>query len=253
MLLLQKVIAEGSLSLVLLASRYYDLKETLIDQSEKEKYSLLLELIIPMVKTYPSDMGAHAVSNGLQVLGGYGFCTDFILQQYHRDIRIFPIYEGTTGIQSQDLLGRKLLLEDGKALQLLTDQMTQTIQSALQYDDLKKYSATLGEKLQEAAKVIQHLVGFAKKGDYERFLSDATPFMEYLSTITLAWIWLDMATNAKQALVTGKKNYTEDFYESKIHAMKFFFKYELPKTLGLAQVLQDDEVLTIAGEKEVFN
>ena len=253
MLLLQKVIAEGSLSLVLLASRYYDLKETLTDKGEKEKYSLLLELIIPMVKTYPSDMGAHAVSNGLQVLGGYGFCTDFILQQYHRDIRIFPIYEGTTGIQSQDLLGRKLLLEDGKALQLLTEQMTQTIQSALQYDELKKYAAALGEKLQEAAKVIQHLVGFAKKGDYERFLSDATPFMEYLSTITLAWIWLDMATNAKQALVTGKKNYTEDFYESKIHAMKFFFKYELPKTLGLAEVLQDDEVLTIAGEKEVFN
>ena len=253
MLLLQKVIAEGSLSLVLLASKYYDLKETLQDKTEKEKYALLLELIIPMVKTYPSDMGAHAVSNGLQVLGGYGFCSDFILQQYYRDIRIFPIYEGTTGIQSQDLLGRKLLMENGKALELLNNEIMQTIRQASKFDDLKKYANALGEKLLLTQKVIGFLVGFAKKGDYQRFLSDATPFMEFFGNITMAWIWLDMATNAKNAIVTGKNTYSEEFYESKIHAMKFYFKYELPKTSGLAEILMDEEVLTIAGEKEVFN
>ncbi|MEW7291762.1 acyl-CoA dehydrogenase [Aquimarina sp. 2304DJ70-9] len=253
MLLLQKVVAEGSLSLVLLASRYLDLKDTLQDKAEKEKYALLLELIIPMVKTYPSEMGAEAVSNGVQVLGGYGFCSDFILQQYLRDIRIFPIYEGTTGIQSQDLLGRKLLMENGKALELLTAEIMQTIQNASKYDDLRGYATKLGEKLQLAQKVIGFLVGFAQKGDYERFLSDATPFMEFFSTITLSWVWLDIASHAKNALVTGQKNYSEDFYESKIHAMKFFFKYELPKTNGLAEILLDEEVLTIAGEKELFN
>ncbi len=253
MLLQQKVVAEGSLSLVLLASRYFDLKETLQDAAEKEKYALLLELIIPMVKTYPSEMGAEAVSNGLQVLGGYGFCSDFILQQYHRDIRIFPIYEGTTGIQSQDLLGRKLLMENGKALELLTTEIMQTIQDVSKYDDVRKYATKLGEKLQLAQKVIGFLVGFAKKGDYQRFLSDATPFMEFLSTITMAWIWLDIASHSKNALVTGDKKHTENFYESKIHAMKFFFKYELPKTNGLAEILMDEEVLTIVGEKEILN
>ncbi len=253
MLLFQKVVAEGSLSLVLLASKYYDLKETLNDAKEKEKYALLLELIIPMVKTYPSDMGASAVSNGLQVLGGYGFCTDFILQQYHRDIRIFSIYEGTTGIQSQDLLGRKLLMGDGKALQLLTAEVMETIQNASKYDDLKKYADKLGEKLQLAQKVIGFLIGFAQKGNYERFLSDATPFMEFFSTITIGWVWLDLATHAKKCLLTGEKKYSEDFYESKIHAMKFFFKYELPKTNALAEILTNEEVLTIAKEKEVFN
>ncbi len=253
MLLLQKAVYEGSLSLVILAAKYYDFKETLQDKEEKEKYSLLLELIIPMVKTYPSEMGAQAVSNGVQVLGGYGFCTDFILQQYYRDIRIFPIYEGTTGIQSQDLLGRKLLMENGKALQLLSAEIMQTIQEASKYDDLKKYASKLGEKLQLAQKVIGFLVGFAQKGDFERFLSDATPFMEFLSNITMAWIWLDVATNAKNALVTGQKTYSEDFYESKIHTMKFFYKYELPKTNGLAEILLDEEALTIAGEKEILN
>ncbi len=253
MLLQQKVVYEGSLSLVLLASKYYDLKETIQDKAEKEKYSLLLELIIPMVKTYPSEMGAEAVSNGLQVLGGYGFCTDFILQQYYRDIRIFPIYEGTTGIQSQDLLGRKLLMKDGKALQLLTAEVMKTIQEASQFDDLKAYAGKLGEKLQLTQKVITFLIGFAQKGDYQRFLSDATPFMEFFSTITMSWIWLDIAAKAKSALIKGEKTYTEDFYESKIHAMKFFYKYELPKTNGLAEVLMDEEVLTIVGEKELFN
>ncbi|WP_281991120.1 acyl-CoA dehydrogenase [Aquimarina aggregata] len=250
MLMQQKVVAEGSLSLVLLASRYFDLKETLQDKVEIEKYSLLLELIIPMVKTYPSEMGAEAVSNGLQVLGGYGFCTDFILQQYYRDIRIFPIYEGTTGIQSQDLLGRKLLMENGKALQLLTEEVMKTIQDASKYDDIRSYANRLGEKLQLTQKVIGSLVTYAKKGDFERFLSDATPFMEFFSTITMSWIWLEIAVNAKKSIISGSKNHSEDFYESKIHAMRFYFKYELPKTTGLAEILFDNEVLTIATEKE---
>ncbi|WP_282085974.1 acyl-CoA dehydrogenase [Aquimarina algiphila] len=253
MLLLQKVVAEGSLSLVLLASKYFDLKETLQDKDEKEKYGLLLELIIPMVKTYPSEMGAQAVSNGVQVLGGYGFCSDFILQQYHRDIRIFSIYEGTTGIQSQDLLGRKLLMENGKALKLLTNEIMQTIEQASKYDELKKYAAKLGDKLQLAQKVIGFLIGFAQKGDYERFLSDATPFMEFFSNITMGWVWLDIACHSKNALITAQKKYTEEFYESKIHTMKFYFKYELPKTNGLADILMNEEILTIAGEQEVFN
>ncbi|WP_109437748.1 acyl-CoA dehydrogenase [Aquimarina sp. AU119] len=253
MLLLQKAVAEGSLSLVLLASKYFDLKETLQDKDEKEKYGLLLELIIPMVKTYPSEMGAQAVSNGVQVLGGYGFCSDFILQQYHRDIRIFSIYEGTTGIQSQDLLGRKLLMENGKALNLLTNEIMQTIEQASKYDELKKYAAKLGDKLQLAQKVIGFLIGFAQKGDYERFLSDATPFMEFFSNITMGWVWLDIACHSKNALITAQKKYTEEFYESKIHTMKFYFKYELPKTNGLADILMNEEILTIAGEQEVFN
>lgn len=253
MLLVQKAIAEGSLSLVLLASKYFDLKETLQDKIEKEKYSLLLELIIPMVKTYPSEMGIQAISNGVQVLGGYGFCSDFIVQQYYRDIRIFSIYEGTTGIQSQDLLGRKLLMDNGKGLELLKSEIIKTIKEASKYNDLGNYATKLSEKLQLTQKVIGFLLGFAQKGDYERFLSDATPFMEFFSTITMAWLWLDIACHSKNALTSGQNTYSEDFYESKIHTMKFYFKYELPKTIGLAETLMDEEVLTIASKKEMFN
>ena len=88
-------------------------------------------MLTPIVKTYPSEMGRVSVSTGLQILGGYGFCLDFPLQQYYRDIRIMALYEGTTGIQSLDLLGRKATAQNGKALMLLMGEIQQTIQDAI--------------------------------------------------------------------------------------------------------------------------
>jgi alkylation response protein AidB-like acyl-CoA dehydrogenase len=253
MLLLQKVVAEGSLSLALLTSRYLDLSRTHADPNERDRYHLLLELLTPLVKTYPSEMGAVAVSNGLQILGGYGFTMDFILQQYHRDIRIFTLYEGTTGIQSLDLLGRKIPMQRGKTVELLAAEIMQSIQRATKFDELKPYANQLGGKLQDVQKVLGHLSKYAQAGDFERYTADANLFMEYFSNIVIAWLWLDMAEAAKSSLVKGDKTYTEEFYESKVHAMKFFFKYELSKTTYLAEVLMNDESLTIKdAEKKVF-
>ena len=252
MLLLQKSIVESSLSLVLLASKYQDIAQSTKDQEEKKKYTLLLEMIIPVVKTFPSEAGAEAVDNGLQVLGGYGFCSDFILQQYYRDIRISAIYEGTTGIQSQDLLGRKVPMENGKGLQLLTAEIMQTINEAMAYEELKSYAYQLGGKLKSIQEVMEFLVPFAKKGDYERYLSDANIFMELFSIVLVGWLWLDIAVHAKKSIETKDSSFSNNFYESKVHSMKFYFKYEMPKTSGLTEILLNPETLTIKTEKEVF-
>ncbi|PQJ79594.1 acyl-CoA dehydrogenase [Polaribacter porphyrae] len=250
MLLLQKAIVEGSLSLVMLASKYQDIVATATSKEEKEKYHLLLEMIIPIVKTYPSEAGAESVDNGLQVLGGYGFCTDFTLQQYYRDIRISALYEGTTGIQSQDLLGRKVTMHNGKGLELLATEIMQTIMVASKDDELKGYAAILGDKLKLSQKVIGKLMPFAMKGNYERYLSDANLFMEYMSIVVLGWLWLEMAVDAKKEVGNADRKYSETFYESKIHTMKFYFKYEVPKTNSLAESLMSDEVVTIKNDKE---
>lgn len=251
MLLLQKAIAEGSLSLVLEASIYQDWEH--VKTEEKEKYYLLSELLTPIVKTYPSEKAQEATKNGLQILGGYGFCSEFVLQQYARDIRIYSLYEGTTGIQSQDLLGRKMMMKGGQAFQLLLQQIQQTMQAASTYDELKPYVATLQEKLALTQKVLKFLSGFAQKGDFERFLSDANIFMDFFGTIVIGWQWLKMAAAAKQALVTGSLEQTVEFYESKIHTMKFFYKYEMTRTSSLAEILMSEEVLTIVGEKELIS
>jgi len=252
MLLLQKAIYEGALSLVMQTALYHDL-EIVSEGEEHEKYYLLLELLTPIAKAYPSEKGREAVDNGLQVLGGYGFCDDFVLQQYYRDIRIMAIYEGTTGIQAQDLLGRKVTMQQGKAVQYLAAEIQRDIQQALTYDELKPYAAKLGEKLQLAQRVLGQLMPYAMKGQYERYLSDATVFLQFMSTIAVAWQWLKMATAAKEAMVTGDEAYGLPFLESKLHCMKFFYKYELSQVDSLAEVLMDEEVLTILEEKELIS
>jgi alkylation response protein AidB-like acyl-CoA dehydrogenase len=250
MLLLQKSIVEGSLSLVMLASKYHDIVTTATSKEEKEKYHLLLEMIIPIVKTYPSEAGAESVDNGLQVLGGYGFCTDFSLQQYYRDIRISSLYEGTTGIQSQDLLGRKVPMQNGKGLKLLVVEISKTIQLASKDEELEKYASLLNGKLKLSEMILEDLMPYAIKGNYERYLSDANLFMEYMSIVVLGWLWLEMAIDAKKEVGNVNRKYSEIFYESKIHTMKFYFKYEVPKTIALANSLMSDDVLTIKNDKE---
>ena len=253
MLLLQKSIAEGSLSLVLLASKYEDLLVSTTDKALKVKYKLILEILTPIAKTYPSEAGLISVNNGLQVLGGYGFCSDFILEQYYRDIRIFTLYEGTTGIQSQDLLGRKIPMENGKALELVASEIKETIKDAYKFDELQPYAAKLGNNLVLTEEVLGFLMPFAKKGNYERYLADANLFMEFFSLVIMGWLWLDIAVKSKQKLQSKDLSFSFEFYENKIHTMKFYFKYELPKTNSLAQSIMDKDVLTIHNaEKNIF-
>jgi butyryl-CoA dehydrogenase len=253
MLLLQRAVVDGAFSLAVTCAKCLDISHHSDDEKQKERAKQLLELLTPITKTYPSEMGREAVSNGLQVLGGYGFTTDFPLEQYYRDIRITSLYEGTTGIQSLDLLGRKVTMNNGAAMYALMDEIKTSIADANTYDELNPYSKILGEKLELNQKVLGKLMGFAMSGDYERFLSDANLFMEFLSTIVIAWQWLKMATSAKQAIVTSKMKFSEEFYLNQIHLMKFYFKYEIPKTTGLAETLMSDEVLTIKkAEDKVF-
>lgn len=252
MLLLQKAVVEGSMSLVLRAAKYYDLEVTAQSNEEKKKYNTLLEMIIPVVKTYPSEAGMYAINNGLQILGGYGFCSDFILQQYYRDIRISAIYEGTTGIQSQDLLGRKMTMGNGEGAQLLMAEIMKTIEEAAQVDDLKGYAKVMGDKLQLTQQILTSLMPHALKGDYERFLADASIFMEFFSLVIIGWTWLEIGIDAKKALLIGNGRYTDEFYESKLETLEYFFAYEMPKTAGQAEILMNPSTVTIKKEKELI-
>jgi butyryl-CoA dehydrogenase len=252
MLLLQKAVVEGSMSLVLLAAKYYDLESTAQSKEEKIKYNTLLEMIIPVVKTYPSDAGAYSVNNGLQVLGGYGFCSDFILQQYYRDIRISAIYEGTTGIQSQDLLGRKITMNNGEGLKLLLAEIIETITKASNYPELKEYCDSLSEKIKLSEKILQSLMPYALKGDFEKYLADASIFMEFFSLVIVGWNWLEIAANSQQALKNNDRKYSEIFYTSKIETMKYFFEYELPKTISHSEIIMNPSSVTIKKEGEIL-
>jgi len=251
MLMSQKVIAEGSMALVFMTSKYYDLKRCSVDSNSIEKYSLLLEIMTPLVKTYPAELGQQACKDGVQILGGYGFCSEYVLQQYLRDIRIHSLYEGTTGIQSLDLLARKATMQDGAALKLLMKEMMDTIGEARDHAELSAYAEILEKRIGLLSKVIGHLLPFAMKGDYQRFTADANLFMEMMGHITIAWLWLGMSVTASKGIESGDTN-KKQFYESKVECMKFFFKYELNKTSSLAESIMSEDQLTLKENEKVM-
>ncbi len=227
MLKTQRVIVDASTSLVLYCSRLADLAHTAADEEARHHAWLLLEFLTPIVKTYATEQGIRSVSLGLQVLGGYGYTMDFPLQQYYRDIRIMSIYEGTTGIQSLDLLGRKVLLENGKAFQALLAEINKTIQSVENDPVLQTYAQSLGIAMEAWIQVTQQLLTFAQKGELERFTADATVYMEMAANIVIAWQWLYMAQVAVQSAGSARR-FDQAFYDDIVEGLKFYFRYELP-------------------------
>jgi len=252
MLLLQRAIVEGSISLLTQCAIYHDL-EHVTEGEEKEKYNLLLELLTPVAKTYPSEMGILSTSAGLQCLGGYGYCEEFPLEQHYRDVRIHPIHEGSTGVQGQDLLGRKMMMKKGKAGQLYAEEVMKTIAEAEGLEPLKKYAQTLKEAMGTLQEVTLHMTGVAANKGPDYFLADATVYLEFFGYIAIAWQWLKQAIIAQKALDSGASPENVDFYQGKLVTMRYHFGYELPKIKGLATVLTEADGLTVDITENAFN
>jgi len=255
MLLFQKAIVEGSLSLLMQCSKYADLVK--VQQGadtdhpeEKEKLSLLLDLLTPIAKTYPSEMGIQSISQSLQCLGGYGYCDDFPIEQYYRDARIHPIHEGTTGIHGMDLLGRKVVIKDGAAFHLFIEEVTLAITRARSISELQPFADQLGVALEKLRNVTEHLLGLSQSAGRERSLADATLYLELFGIITIAWQWLLQGVVAQTALQDAHSALDIDFYQGKLYTMRYFFRYELPKTLGLVDILMDEKDFTVEMESK---
>ena len=252
MLLTQKAIVEGALSLAMECNRLSDLEHATEGETKKRCW-LLLEILTPIVKTYSSEQGSRSAGLAIQTLGGYGFTTDFPVQQHYRDLKIMSIYEGTTGIQSLDLLGRKVMMEKGKALQELIAVIRISIDKATTYETLKPFANALEIELQRIQTVLTHLTQFAADGNLDRFLSDASVFMEMMSYVVIAWQWLKQATIAYTQLQSGNFSLQgREFYEGKVLTMKFFFRYELPHAEACGKTLMDPEFLTNLKKREVL-
>jgi len=251
MLLFQRSIVEGSLSLILQCARYADLLRV-TDGRERERYALLLDFLTPIAKTYPSEMGVLSVSQGLQCLGGYGYCDEFPLEQLYRDARIHPIHEGTTGIHGLDLLGRKVTMHQGRAFRHFLEAVQETLAAASETMGLKEYAVRLGEAVRRLRKVTEKLLEAAAAGDTERFLADATLYLELCGIVAVAWQWLLQGLAVEKAIQAGPSGAEARFYQGKRSTMRYFFHYELPKIEGLAARLTDPEAVTVDMRTEWF-
>lgn len=252
MLLFQRSVVEGSLALLIQCGKYSDLAGVLAGE-EKERNELLLDLLTPVAKTYPSEMGLLSISAGLQCLGGSGYCDDYPLEQYYRDARIHPIHEGTTGIHGLDLLGRKVVMRGGKAYKLYLEEVHGTIGEAGKYEELQTYVQRLKESIETLQKVTAHLADVGKKESPELFLADATLYLEFFGIICIAWQWLVQATVIVKALKNGPDGADRNFYTGKFFAFRYFFEYELPKIEGLARRLMNCDGMTVEMKPEYFS
>jgi len=251
MLLFQRAVVEGSLSLLLQCATYVD-RVTVLTGEERERNHLLLEILTPVAKTYPSEMGVLSVSAGLQCLGGYGFCDEFPLEQHYRDVRIHPIHEGTTTIQGMDLLGRKVVMKGGKAFLLFLEEAEKTAAAAAGDPELAGQAQALREALERLKDVTAHLTGLALEGKIELFLADATLYLELFGIIAVAWQWLVQALRAREALARDLPGVEADFYRGKLFTFRYFFGYELPKIEGLCRRLKQSDGLTLEMTDALF-
>ncbi len=232
MLLAQKAYAEGALALVLYCARLVDEQRTGAPAAAREA-ALLLELLTPVAKSWPSEWCLEANSLAIQVLGGCGYTRDFPVEQYWRDNRLNMIHEGTHGIQALDLLGRKVLMEGGAGLRLLAARLQATVDRAQAVEGFGAPAAGLGAALRRLVAATQSAWA---TGVPEEALANATPYLQAFGHTVLAWVWLDVAL-AAQRLPAGALRH------GKLAAMRYFHAYELPKVEAWLGVVAARELL----------
>jgi alkylation response protein AidB-like acyl-CoA dehydrogenase len=220
MLLAQKAYVEGGMALLLYCAKLVDLQHSAESDEEVVATTLLLDILTPIGKSWPSQWCLEANNLAIQVHGGYGYTREYDVEQHYRDNRLNPIHEGTHGIQSLDLLGRKVTQRNGASLAALGTAVAETIAAA---------DAAGGEPAELAAQLDstwQRLVGVTTgmfgSGDVEAALANSAIYLEAFGHIVVAWMWLEqlLAANGR----------TGDFYDGKRQAARYFFRYELPKT-----------------------
>jgi alkylation response protein AidB-like acyl-CoA dehydrogenase len=229
MLLAQKSYCEGALALELYCARLVDEQHT-AEAGAADDARLLLEVLTPIAKSWPSEWCLEANSLAIQIHGGYGYTRDFPVEQYWRDNRLNMIHEGTHGIQATDLLGRKVLMEGGKGLQLLAARINSTMERAVQVPELADYARALGQALQQVDATTQSAWA---TGNPQDALANAVPYMQGFGHTVLAWIWLDVALAALQTDATKSIAATT----GKLGALRYFYHYELPKISAWLQVV----------------
>jgi hypothetical protein len=239
MLLAQKAYVEGALALCLYCALLVDESQTGPDPKTRREADLLLDLLTPIAKAWPSQYCLEANSLAIQVHGGYGYTREYPVEQFYRDNRLNPIHEGTNGIQALDLLGRKAGLEDGAALQLLASEITAVIRQAASCPsaELQRCASVLNDALDCVMTVTRNLLCVSGRGEVDLGLANASVYLDLMGHTVIGWIWLRQALVAVRSLATAKE-LDRDFYQGKLQACTFFFRWELSKTRQWSELLE---------------
>jgi alkylation response protein AidB-like acyl-CoA dehydrogenase len=235
MLLAQKSYVEGGLALALYCARLIDLQHTAESDSERDETTLLLDILTPVAKSWPSQWCVEANDLAIQVHGGYGYTREYDVEQHYRDNRLNPIHEGTHGIQSLDLLGRKVTQRGGASLAELGKHVTGAVERATAAGG--DAAALAGQLAASWQRLVGVTAAMFSAGDAEAAMANSVIYLEAFGHIVLAWMWLE------QVLVA--EGQSGDFYDGKRQAAQYFFRYELPRTAPQLDLLESLDRTTL--------
>jgi alkylation response protein AidB-like acyl-CoA dehydrogenase len=239
MLLAQKSYVEGGLALALYCARLIDLQHGPESAEESAQATHLLDILTPVAKSWPSQWCLAANDLAIQVHGGYGYTREYDVEQHYRDNRLNPIHEGTHGIQSLDLLGRKVTQHGGASLAELGKAVSASVAEATAVGG---EAAELATRLQASwERLVAVTSGMFGSGDVEAALANSTVYLEAFGHIVVAWIWLEQFVAAESA----DGDFSSDFYNGKRQAARFFFRYELPRTAPQLDLLESLDRTTL--------
>ena len=245
LLLAQKSAAEGAFTLLLHSAWLIDRQRTATDAAELERIGLLLDILTPIAKSWPSEFCLEGNKHAIQVLGGYGYTRAFPVERLYRDARLNPIHEGTHGIQGIDLLGRKVSIQNGAAFKVLLAEYQKTLLEAAGLGPLAEYCADLQAAIAAISDTTAALDALRESGDVNRALANASLYLDAFGHVVMGWVWLRQALVAVRALPAAQGS-DRDFYRGKLRACQYFYRYELPKVAERCVLLArfDDTCLT---------
>ena len=227
MLLTQKSYVEGAFDLGLYAARLFDDTTTLETEAERKQAHELLDLLTPIVKSWPSEFCLKANELAIQILGGHGYTREYPVEQYYRDNRLNPIHEGTHGIQSLDLLGRKLAQNGGAGLKQLIRLIANTAERATAYKSLTALREPLEQLVARLQTVTIGLLTDLAQGKVNSSLANSALYLKVFGHTVIGWRWLEQAIRAEEGLAKGNAA-DADFYKGKLQAARYFLTWEVP-------------------------
>ena len=243
MLMTQKAISEGGRAMIYYTAKIVDEIEMAKTEEARKVADDRLGFITPILKAFLTEMGCESTSHGMQVFGGHGYIKEWGMEQIVRDVRISTLYEGTTGIQALDLLGRKILLTRGKSLKAFSKEVLlfckdkSMISKNPHKRQMNKFIWALSKNTANWQQYTMRLALKAKK-DRDIVGSASVDYLMYSGYIMMAYFWAQMAQTAYEKLATDVEN--RDFYRAKIKTAEFYFERLLPRTKSLAKTMMAD-------------
>ncbi|MDR9467896.1 acyl-CoA dehydrogenase [Marinospirillum sp.] len=250
MLLEAKSYVEGGLCLSLYGAQLADTKSWHPDKTEQEKAAALLEILTPVLKSWPSRYCLEANYLAIQVHGGYGYTRDYPLERLYRDNRLNPIHEGTEGIQSLDLLGRKLFM--GDAYSLLCKEIAETLEAVRHTPALAELVGHLEEALQKFRQTTDRLLELKASQGTALFLANSSLYLDVTGKLVVSWLWLRQAQVACQGLSANPASQEQAFYRGKMNACQYYLRWELPKIHAACELLSSGDATCYQAEAETF-